>query len=148
MFFLILCVQIKTARGDIMKKIQYLTILGSTVLFIITGCAPPASATKNKITIKVSQPISTEWAYVISTAAASNISKVVFTLTVQGCSVESMPQGWKSGQVNGGLQLENAAGATTVPITLACDAMDGPNYIDVHSLGAAATTIGPISGPT
>jgi hypothetical protein len=130
-----------------MKKI-YLFSLSLFVLLMIIGCAPPLSVTKGTITITTTQPTSTEWAYVISTAGGSNFTKVVFTLTVSGCSVKSMPVGWKSGAVNGGIQIESATGALTANITLECDAQDGPNYIDVHILGGAATTLGPVSGPT
>lgn len=130
-----------------MRKI-YLFTLSLLVLLTITGCAPPTSVTKNKIIITVSQPTITEWAYVISTIGGSNLTKVVFTLTVSGCNVKSMPIGWKSGAVNGGIQVESPTGAIKTNITLECDAQDGPNYIDVHILGGASTTLGPVSGPT
>jgi hypothetical protein len=126
----------------------YQCALTLLLLLMITGCAPPTSVTKSKINITVVQPTNTEWAYVISTTGGSNFTKVVFTLTVSGCNVKSMPIGWKSGAVNGGIQVESATGAVTANITLECDAQDGPNYIDVHILGGAAATLGPVSGPT
>lgn len=131
-----------------MKKYNYLIVFGLLAVFALSGCAPPTTATKNKITINATQPAADEWRYSISTAGGSNITKVVFTLTVPGCTVKSMPVGWRSGNVAGGIQVESATGAINFIIVIQCDAVDGPIYIDAHILGGAANTLGPISGPT
>ena len=131
-----------------MKKTNALFTLGLLVLFVLFACAPPTTGTKDGITINVTKPASDKWKYAISTAGSSNITKVVFTLTVSGCEATSIPVGWKKGPVNGGIQVESAAGAGSLNVTITCDAKDGPNYVDVHDLGGVAITVGPISGPT
>jgi len=119
-----------------------------TFVFMLTGCAPPTTGTKGNISITVNPVGPTDWGYKITTTGSANITKVVFTLTVSGCSVKSKPQGWRDGPVPGGIQVEEASGKTTVDITLECDANDGPIYVDAHVLGGAPVTVGPISGPT
>ena len=131
-----------------MKKTNALFTLGLLVLFVLFACAPPTTGTKGVITINVTKPAPDEWKYAISTSGPSNITKVVFTLTVSACKVTSIPVGWKKGPVKGGIQVESAAGAISLNITITCDANDGPNYIDVHDLAGVAITVGPISGPT
>ena len=133
--------------GDLtMKKLHNSILLSLIVLFSLFGCAPPTTGSKGNITINVTQPAAKSWAYAITTTG-SNITKIVFNLTVSGCKVVKMPQGWKSGAVNGGVQVEEATGALAVNVTLECDANDGPIYVYVYILDGLANFVGPISGP-
>ena len=121
--------------------------------FFLIACAPPGStpsttATSGNITVTVNPVGPQEWGYAIATQGSANITKIVFTLSVSGCSVSSMPTGWRDGNVPGGIQIESATGAVSVNATLKCDATNGPMYVDAHVLGGAATTVGPVAGPT